>query len=63
MAFSRRGQARKILGLVTDALELSAADVIRTYETHWIICVYLSRHLQPVVTVFSPSNGLAFPAP
>jgi ABC-2 type transport system permease protein len=27
------------------------------------ICVYLSRHLQAVVTVFSPSDRLALPAP
>jgi DNA invertase Pin-like site-specific DNA recombinase len=25
-----------------------------------VYCIYLSPHLQPVVTVFSPSNGLAF---
>jgi SRSO17 transposase len=35
--FSRKGTTQKILGLVTDAPELSAADVIRTYEKRWTI--------------------------
>jgi hypothetical protein len=35
--FSRKGTAKKIRGLVTDAPELSAADVIRTYEKRWTI--------------------------
>jgi SRSO17 transposase len=35
--FSRKGTAKKILGLVTDAPELSAADVIRTYDKRWTI--------------------------
>jgi hypothetical protein len=34
---SRKGTANKILGLVTDAPELSAADVIRTYDKRWTI--------------------------
>jgi SRSO17 transposase len=34
---SRKGTTPKILGLVTDAPELSAADVIRTYEKRWTI--------------------------
>jgi len=33
--FSRKGTAKNILGLVTDAPELSAADVIRTDEKRW----------------------------
>jgi SRSO17 transposase len=37
VVFSRKGTAKKILGLVTDAPELSAADVIRTYDTRWTI--------------------------
>jgi SRSO17 transposase len=37
VVFSRKGTAKKILGLVTDAPELSAADVIRTYEKRWTI--------------------------
>jgi len=37
VVFSRQGTANKILGLVTDAPELSAADVIRTYERRWTI--------------------------
>src|SRR5882724_11574891 len=35
--FSRTGTAKKILGLVTDSPELSATDVIRTYETRGTI--------------------------
>jgi SRSO17 transposase len=35
VVFSRKGTANTILGLVTDAPKLSAADVIRTYETRW----------------------------
>jgi DDE superfamily endonuclease len=34
---SRKGTAKTILGLVTDAPQLSAADVIRTYEKRWTI--------------------------
>jgi SRSO17 transposase len=37
VVFSRKGTAKKILGLVTDAPELSAADVIRTYDKRWTI--------------------------
>ena len=37
VVFSRTGAARKILGLVTDAPDLSAADVIRTYDKRWTI--------------------------
>jgi hypothetical protein len=34
---SRTGTAKKVLGLVTDAPELSAADVIRTYAKRWTL--------------------------
>jgi hypothetical protein len=37
VVFSRKGTAKKILGLVTDAPELSAADVIRTYDKRWTL--------------------------
>jgi hypothetical protein len=37
VVFSRKGTARHIRGLVTDAPALSAADVIRTYEKRWTI--------------------------
>jgi hypothetical protein len=37
VVFSRTGKAKKILGLVTDAPELSATDVIRTYAKRWTI--------------------------
>ena len=35
IVFSRKGQARKILGLVTDAPECSAAGLIQAYEKRW----------------------------
>jgi hypothetical protein len=37
VVFSRKGTAKKILGLVTDAPALSAADAIRTYDKRWTI--------------------------
>jgi SRSO17 transposase len=37
VVFSRKGAARKILGLVTDDPELSAAGLIRTYDKRWTI--------------------------
>jgi SRSO17 transposase len=37
VVFSRKGAARKILGLVTDAPELSAAGLIRVYDRRWEI--------------------------
>jgi SRSO17 transposase len=37
VVFSRKGTAKKILGLVTDAPELSAAEIIQTYEKRWTI--------------------------
>jgi SRSO17 transposase len=37
VAFSRKGSEKKILGLVTDAPDLSAAELIRTYDKRWTI--------------------------
>jgi hypothetical protein len=37
VVFSRKGAVGKILGLVTDAPELSVAGLIRTYEKRWAI--------------------------
>jgi SRSO17 transposase len=37
VVFSRKGPARKILGLVTDAPELSAARLIQAYDRRWEI--------------------------
>jgi SRSO17 transposase len=37
VAFSRKGAARKILGLVTDDPALSAAELIRRYEIRWTV--------------------------
>jgi SRSO17 transposase len=37
IVFSRKGSARKILGLVTDDPALSAAELIRRYEIRWTV--------------------------
>jgi hypothetical protein len=37
VVFSRKGAARKSLGLVTDAPELSAAEIIQVYDRRWAI--------------------------
>jgi SRSO17 transposase len=37
VVFSRKGSARKILGLVTDDSELLAAELIQTYEIRWTV--------------------------
>ena len=37
IVFSRKGSARTILGLVTDAPALSAAELIRRYEIRWTV--------------------------
>jgi SRSO17 transposase len=37
VVFSRKGTAKKILGLVTNAPELSAAQLIQTYDRRWTI--------------------------
>jgi SRSO17 transposase len=37
LVFSRKGTARKILGLVTDDADLAAAGLIRTYEKRWAV--------------------------
>jgi hypothetical protein len=41
VVFSRKGTATKILGLVADAPQLSAADVIRTYDKRWTIAPWV----------------------
>ena len=41
VVFSRNGTAKKILGLVTDAPQLSAADIIRTYDKRWTIAPWV----------------------
>jgi hypothetical protein len=41
VVFSRKGAARKILGLVTDDPELSAAGLIRVYDRRWEIAPWL----------------------
>jgi hypothetical protein len=46
VVFSRQGNAKTILGLVTDAPKLSAADVIRTYEKRWTIAQWLKDNNQ-----------------
>jgi hypothetical protein len=37
VVFSRTGTAKKLLGLVTNAPELSAAQLIQTYDRRWTI--------------------------
>jgi hypothetical protein len=46
VVFSRQGTAKKILGLVTDAPQLSAADIIRTYDKRWTIEQWLKDTTQ-----------------
>lgn len=41
VVFSRNGAARKVLGLVTDAPELSAAGLIQAYDRRWEIAPWL----------------------
>jgi hypothetical protein len=42
VVFARKGQARKILGLVTDAPELSAAALIQADEKRWAVEQFLT---------------------
>jgi len=37
VVFARKGTTHKIVGVVTDASQLSAADVLRTYDKRWTI--------------------------
>jgi hypothetical protein len=46
VVFSRQGTAKKILGLVTDAPQLSAADIIRTYDQRWTMEVFQSQDIK-----------------
>jgi SRSO17 transposase len=41
VVFSRKGSARKIRGLVTDDPELSAAQLIQTYDRRWTIAPWV----------------------
>jgi hypothetical protein len=41
VVFSRTGQARKSLGLVTDAPELPAVALIQAYEKRWAIAQFI----------------------
>jgi SRSO17 transposase len=41
VVFSRKGTAKMILGLVTDAPTLAAPDIIRTYEKRWTIAQWI----------------------
>ena len=44
--FSRKGGARQIRGLVTDALDLSAAGLIRTDENRWVVELFFKDSQQ-----------------
>jgi Transposase DDE domain len=46
LVFSRKGAARKILGLVTDDPELSAAELIPTYEKRWAVELFFKDSKQ-----------------
>ncbi len=46
VVFSRKGSGRKILGLVTDAPELSAAGLIQTYESRWAVELFFKDSKQ-----------------
>jgi hypothetical protein len=48
VVFSRKGTAKKVLGLVTDAPELAAPDVIRTYDKRWTIEQFV-KDLKPLL--------------
>jgi hypothetical protein len=41
VVFSRKGTTRKLLGLVADDPQLSAADLIQTYEKRWTIAPWV----------------------
>jgi hypothetical protein len=55
VVFSRKGTARKILGLVTDAPDLSAPQLIQTYARRWT--------MEPWVKDLKPRLGLGHPQP
>ena len=46
LVFSRKGAARKILGLVSDDPELSAAELIPTYEKRWAVALFFKDSTQ-----------------
>jgi SRSO17 transposase len=46
VVFSRKGSAQKILGLVTDNPELSAAGLIQTYESRWVVELFFKDSKQ-----------------
>jgi hypothetical protein len=46
VVFSRKGSARRILGLVTDYAELSAAGLIQTYENRWAMELFFKDNKQ-----------------
>jgi hypothetical protein len=55
VVFSRKGTAKKLLGLVTDTPELSATDVIRTDEKRWTIAPWL-KDLKPLLGLGHDQN-------
>jgi hypothetical protein len=55
VVFSRQGTAKQIRGLVTDAPELSAADVIRTYDKRWTIEPWL-QDVKPLLGLGHDQN-------
>jgi hypothetical protein len=55
VVFSRKGFARKILGLVTDDPELSAAGLIQTYENRWAVELFV-KDRQPLLGLGHDQN-------
>jgi DDE superfamily endonuclease len=59
VVFSRKGTTRKLLGLVADDPQLSAADLIRTYEKRWTIGASSQGRCVPAGE--SPAEGTGQP--
>jgi hypothetical protein len=55
VVFSRKGAARKILGLVTDDPELPAVRLIPTYETRWAVALFF-KDAQPLLGLGHDQN-------
>jgi hypothetical protein len=55
VVFSRKGTANKSLGLVTDDPQLSAADIIRTYDKRWTIAPWV-KDTKPLLGLGQDQN-------
>jgi hypothetical protein len=61
--WGRGERLRRAIGVYRFLVDGTVAVILWLTKSLVGICVYLSRHLQAVVTVFSPSDRLALPAP